>query len=199
MGGYYLDSYFLTFFKMRKIIFGLLALATFGVTTAMAVNYSFSDVSTKDWFYKGVTYSAATGLMEGYSSGKFGPNDAVTRAQLATVLSRIHPEIYAELLALRKFDVMQLTGSSWEKYKSAYERFPVDGTADIAYEGSPVYEAVKDKLITLASDKTDEHKILSGGKNSGYFFISEYTDIAGDRVYGPFFDDVNRIVSEFKW
>lgn len=50
----------------------------------------FSDVSPADWFANPVGEAYRAGLMTGYSdgSGLFGPDDVLTRAQAAAVLSR---------------------------------------------------------------------------------------------------------------
>lgn len=49
-------------------------------------NGGFSDVSKNDWFYDAVSYCAKGGLMTGTGNGKFEPNRALTRAELAQVL-----------------------------------------------------------------------------------------------------------------
>ena len=51
--------------------------------------WCFPDVSDpKAWYYKAVYKSVDLGLFKGYSSGLFGPNDTLTRAQVAVVLWR---------------------------------------------------------------------------------------------------------------
>lgn len=49
-------------------------------------NNPFSDVSESDWFYEAVKFVHQRGLMNGYSDGRFGPNDNLSRAQLAQIL-----------------------------------------------------------------------------------------------------------------
>lgn len=45
----------------------------------------FPDVYASDWFSDSVTWAVSQGYMNGYGSGSFGPNDAITREQLAAV------------------------------------------------------------------------------------------------------------------
>ena len=53
------------------------------------VDYAaFTDVHDGDWFAPAVQWAAANGIVVGYSSGRFGPNDSVTREQLAAILYR---------------------------------------------------------------------------------------------------------------
>ncbi len=47
---------------------------------------SFTDLSATEWYHDGVHYCIEAGLMQGYENGKFGPNDRLSRAQLAQIL-----------------------------------------------------------------------------------------------------------------
>lgn len=49
-------------------------------------NNPFTDVSEGDWYYEAVRFVQERGLMNGYSDGRFGPNDNLSRAQLAQIL-----------------------------------------------------------------------------------------------------------------
>lgn len=49
-------------------------------------NNPFTDVSEGDWYYEAVRFVQENGLMNGYSDGRFGANDTLSRAQLAQIL-----------------------------------------------------------------------------------------------------------------
>lgn len=49
---------------------------------------AFNDVASGRWYTDAVQWASATGIVEGYNNGKFGPNDALTREQMATILYR---------------------------------------------------------------------------------------------------------------
>lgn len=52
-------------------------------------NYcTFSDVESGAWNYTAIATLANAGVLAGYSDGRFGPHDNITRAQLATILAR---------------------------------------------------------------------------------------------------------------
>lgn len=55
---------------------------------AMSGASDFKDVDSNKWFAKAVAWAAANGIVNGYGSGLFGPNDPVTREQLAAILYR---------------------------------------------------------------------------------------------------------------
>ena len=58
---------------------------------------SFTDVASGAYYANAVAWANANGIVTGYGNGKFGPNDKVTREQLAAILYR-----YAQY---KKYDV----------------------------------------------------------------------------------------------
>lgn len=55
-------------------------------------SHSFEDVDSSKWYHTGVDYCVAEGLMKGYTSTCFAPNETTTRAMFATVLYRMAGE-----------------------------------------------------------------------------------------------------------
>ena len=49
---------------------------------------SFADVADGTWYTEAVRWASAAGIVDGYGDGAFGPDDAVTREQLAAMLYR---------------------------------------------------------------------------------------------------------------
>lgn len=49
---------------------------------------TFSDVPAEAYFHDAVVWAAENSIVNGYGNGHFGPNDAVTREQAATILYR---------------------------------------------------------------------------------------------------------------
>ena len=85
---------------MKKYLKGILVFMLSGFmflgfgNTASAAEYP--DVNPGDWYYQYVQDVSGKGLMSGYSdTGKFGPNDKLTRGQFATILWRMEgsPEV----------------------------------------------------------------------------------------------------------
>lgn len=46
----------------------------------------FKDVTTANGYYKAIAALAEKGVIKGYADGRFGPNDSITRAQVASIL-----------------------------------------------------------------------------------------------------------------
>lgn len=49
---------------------------------------SFSDLADGAWYTDAVTWAASKGIVDGYGGGLFGPDDNITREQLASILYR---------------------------------------------------------------------------------------------------------------
>lgn len=56
---------------------------------------TFSDIQTDAWYAGAVAWAGRNGVVSGYDDGRFGPDDAITREQLAAILYR-----YASLRGL---------------------------------------------------------------------------------------------------
>ena len=55
---------------------------------APANKSAFSDVSANAWYADAVAWASENGIVKGYSNGKFGADDVVTRQQMAAILYR---------------------------------------------------------------------------------------------------------------
>lgn len=68
-----------------------------------ATGTAFSDVPAGQWYTDAVAWASANNIVNGYGNGKFGPNDPITREQMAAILYR-----YAEY---KEYDT-SITGSA---------------------------------------------------------------------------------------
>ena len=89
-------------------------------------NGTFSDVADYEWYTDAVEWAAKNEIVTGYTTGKFGPNDAVTREQLAAILYR-----YAEYKGYNVTGSDSLSGCTDSASISAYAvsaaKWAVDG------------------------------------------------------------------------
>lgn len=52
------------------------------------LGYPFSDVDAESWYGTAVYWARLAGVVGGYPNGSFGPNDPITREQMAAMLYR---------------------------------------------------------------------------------------------------------------
>lgn len=69
---------------------GMLATVLHNLANNAAANgsVSFSDVADSAWYAEAVAWAATNHVINGYPDGRFGPNDPITREQLAVMLYR---------------------------------------------------------------------------------------------------------------
>lgn len=89
---------------------------------------SFLDVAAGQWYSDGIAWAAQTGIVTGYSETAFGPNDTITREQLAVMLSR-----YAKLLGMNTTAPRVALGSFTDGVQT--DAWAVDGVAWCIKEG----------------------------------------------------------------
>ncbi|MGN0979780.1 MAG: S8 family serine peptidase [Candidatus Avoscillospira sp.] len=98
-------------------------------------NGMFRDVANYQWYTDAVEWAAKNNIVTGYTSGKFGPEDPVTREQLAAILYRY---------ALSKGSVLP-AGNSLTAY--------ADGSNVSSYAVSAVKWAVAEGILEAQSGK----------------------------------------------
>ena len=84
---------------------------------AAAGGGQFTDVAEEAYYYQAVNWAAANGIVSGYGGGKFGPEDNITREQMAVIL--LNYEIYTDkiprdILMDREFSDWNMI-SDWAK------------------------------------------------------------------------------------
>lgn len=102
---------------------------------ATRYNGMFRDVANYQWYTDAVEWAAKNNIVTGYTSGKFGPEDPVTREQLAAILYRY---------ALSKGSVLP-AGNSLTAY--------ADGSNVSSYAVSAVKWAVAEGILEAQSGK----------------------------------------------
>ena len=68
----------------------------------------FSDVAEDSWYAQGAAWAVRWGVASGYGDGRFGPDDPITREQLAVMLYQYAWNMGYDLtgggMALREYD-----------------------------------------------------------------------------------------------
>jgi competence protein ComEC len=72
----------------KSLAFSLSFILAFGILTPFAQAASFKDVQTSYRFYNEISFLSDLEYISGYTDGKFGPEDKVTRAAAAAIIGR---------------------------------------------------------------------------------------------------------------
>lgn len=152
--------------EVATILFRLLEDADKG--KFIAKSSTFSDVNVKSWYSKAVIYLSEKRLMTGDTDGKFRPNAPISRAELATAISKFY-----NLESNSAVNVTDIKGHWAEKYiQSAFSKKWING-----YEDQTFRPDMNMSRIDAASmiNNALERKILKS--NIPENKITHYTDI----------------------
>ena len=96
------------------------------------VNYllQYGDVSTGTWYTEAVRWATSQGIVGGYGNGNFGPNDPITREQLAVMLWRYSGSPAATNKELHFNDTDEISGFALEALRWAVENGVINGYGD---------------------------------------------------------------------
>ena len=121
----------------RNLSRGMLVTILFRVDGEKAVTNTgaFRDVAKDSWCGKAVDWAAANGIVYGYHDGSFGPNDLVTRQQMAAILWRYAKykglDVTANGTVMPDFpDRGEIAGWAGEALSWAYSRGIMTGRKD---------------------------------------------------------------------
>ena len=87
----------------------------------------FTDVVNGTWYSDAIIWAAANGIVGGYGNGRFGPNDNITREQLATILWRYSKSPAATNKELHFNDVDEISGYALDAIRWAVEHGILNG------------------------------------------------------------------------
>ena len=87
----------------------------------------FSDVSNKAWYTDAVYWAANKGIVSGYGNGKFGPNDAITREQLAVMLWNYYGSPTVTNTELNFTDKNKISGFAMDAMRWAVDKGILSG------------------------------------------------------------------------
>ena len=98
----------------------------------------FNDVVSDKWYYNAVIWATANGIVSGYGNGKFGPENNITRQDLAVILSNYSDFASVELPQLRNYTVFNNDTDIANYAKDAvvrlFEAMIISGNTDESFD-----------------------------------------------------------------
>ena len=86
----------------KKLLIVVLSVGL-SVGTVFALGGFTDQADIPEWAVSSVSEMQGMGVINGYSDGSFGPNNSVTRAELATMLDRYHANVGGIMMAYAEF------------------------------------------------------------------------------------------------
>ena len=94
-----------------------------------AGNSGFTDVAPGQYYAKAVAWASANGVVSGYGNGRFGPNDPITREQMAVILWRYAGSPAPPHLTLTFSDIGKANSYAMDALRWAVDRQLISGTS----------------------------------------------------------------------
>ncbi len=124
------------------------------------VNYllTFPDVADEAWYTEAVRWAASQGIVGGYGDGTFGPNDPITREQLAVMLWRYSGSPAATNKELHFNDTDEISGFALEALRWAVENGILNGYGDgrLGPQGQATRAQVAQMLKNFIENQEDD-------------------------------------------
>jgi hypothetical protein len=83
----------------------------------------FDDVADSTWYTDAVKWAYHSGIVSGYGGGKFGPNDNITRQDMAVMLNNFAKHMGINLPSVRVYHGFSDDSDAANYAKEAIERF----------------------------------------------------------------------------
>ena len=150
---------------------------------AKAANYDtknvkdpgFKDVPESQWSYGAIAALANAGVINGYGNGRFGPNDTITRAQMASILVKAFRLPYFYNDSEIPFTDTKRLSSHQTNINILYIMGITSGTSPTTFSpNSPISRAQAAVLITK-TEKVKASTILLKSTDFGWSSINRYS------------------------
>lgn len=147
------------------------------IDTSVIEDPGFPDVKKGAWYYEEVAMLAQYGIMNGHDTGKFAPNDKLTRAQMAAILTAAYSLFPADFVDVPFTDVVE--GSWYDEHVQALYYFGV--TSGV----SPTKYAPKDfvRRDAMASFIVNAESVLEEDKAEEWLPV--FAEFYNDNQYNP--------------
>lgn len=175
---------------LRKIIAVVLAAVVLLGCSVTGFALSFTDVTENSPYNEAISTMVSLGLLKGYDDGTFRPNDTITRAEFAAVITRAIglEEIAASTSSVEIFTDMSTNGAAhWASgyVRVAYDKKIILGMGDgtFAPDDPITYEqAVKMIVCTLGREAAANDK---GGYPGGYILEANDINLTRNATMSP--------------
>lgn len=141
----------------------------------------FKDVRQSQWNYGAIAALANAGVINGYGDGRFGPNDSITRAQMASILVKafgLPPYSYSS--SENPFTDTQRLASHQTTINILYKMGITSGTSLTTFSPNAPISRAQAAVLIVKTEKVKESTITL--KAADYGWDSFYTYSRYDQV-----------------
>jgi hypothetical protein len=164
---------FITRGQAAAIIAKLLKLDTKNIKT----DPDFKDVSPNHWNYGAIAAVAEKGIFRGYSDGRFGPNDKITRAQMASILIKAFDfHYYSYSSTDNPFKDIEKLASHQDSVYTLYKLGITSGTSPTTFSPNHPISRAQAAVLIIKTEKVRSNTVTLKASDYGWFLFRGYDD-----------------------
>ncbi|MGG0670704.1 S-layer homology domain-containing protein [Sporosarcina koreensis] len=136
----------------------------------------FKDVSQSQWNYGAIAALANAGVINGYGDGRFGPNDSITRGQMASILVKafgLPPYPYSS--SENPFTDTQRLASHQTTINILYKMGITSGTSPTTFSPNAPISRAQAAVLIVKTEKVKESTITLKAADYGWDSFYTYT------------------------
>ncbi|MFD2331092.1 S-layer homology domain-containing protein [Cohnella sp. GCM10020058] len=135
--------------QLTRVQFAALILRLLGETPASGAKQAFADVAPGAWYFDAVMTAKSKGLIGGVTATSFKPNEAISRQDLAVVLTRAF-KLDGSGSKTAFSDQGQISGYALASVRAVYDKGLLKGTSGTAFD--PKAKVTREMAAVIASN-----------------------------------------------
>ncbi|WP_158633924.1 S-layer homology domain-containing protein [Radiobacillus deserti] len=142
----------------------------------------FTDVSPDLWSYGAIAAAADKGIFNGYGNGSFGPNDSITRAQMASILIKAFDFNYYSYntnnydSAFQPFFDIKNVFSHRDSIHTLHKLGIVSGTSPHTYSPNKAITRAQAAVLITKAEKVRSETITLQASDYDWSYFTGYDD-----------------------
>jgi hypothetical protein len=170
--GTFKPAAFITRGQAAAIITKLLNLDTKNIK-----NQGFKDVSPNLWNYQAISAVTEKGIFRGYGDGRFGPNDIMTRAQMASILLKAFEfNYYTHNYQATPFKDIELLNSHKDSILTLYKLGITSGTTPTTFSPNDPITRAQAAVLISKTEIVKSGTLSVKANNYGWSEFGGYND-----------------------
>jgi hypothetical protein len=146
-------------------------------TKKIKKNPGFKDVPTNLWNYGAIAVVAEKGIFSGYADGRFGPNDKITRAQMASILIKAFDFHYYSYNSTENpfKDIVKLASHQDSVY-TLHKLGITSGTSLTTFSPNHPISRAQAAVLIIKTEKVRSETVTLKTSDYGWFLFRGYDD-----------------------
>jgi hypothetical protein len=137
----------------------------------------FKDVPSNLWNYGAIAAVAEKGIFSGYADGRFGPNDKITRAQMASILIKAFDFHYYSYSSTKNpFKDIEKLASHQDSVYTLHKLGITSGTSKTTFSPNHPISRAQAAVLIIKTEKVRSETVTLKASDYGWFLFRGFDD-----------------------